>query len=120
VARTALPTGHDAECFALCRSISHGSVDAIARWLVGAAVPPEPVRGLVRVAAGSELTTFAGHTLQLQWWRTRADYDHVAVFGRPIALLACRSAREAIAALDAEHGTPAWGAFSSLVLHRGF
>ena len=27
---------------------------------------------------------------------------------------------EAIAARDAEHGTPAWGAFSSLVLHRGF
>ncbi len=77
------------------------------------------MRGLVRVGRGSELTTFAGHILQLQAWRTRADYDHLALFGRPIALLACRSAREAIAALDAEPGRRPGAAFSSLVLHRG-
>jgi hypothetical protein len=62
---------------------------------------------------------FARHLLQLQGWRTRADYDHLVRVGRPLALLACRAAREAIAALEALRERPTWTTFGALMLHRG-
>jgi len=119
VAATALPGGSAADRHALCRSFSHASVEVVARWVVGAAVAPAAVGGLVRGSAGPELRRYAERVLQLQAWRMHADYDHERRIGRPLALLACHGAREAISALDAARAGPGWPAFSSLMLHRG-
>ena len=117
---TAAPLGEDAVRWELCRVFQHREVETVARWVNGQANPGPTINGLVEVVRSCpELQKFALGFVQLKGLREDADYNHRKVFGRDVALNACRTARTLEDALVEVYGRPVWTTFTTLLLLKG-
>jgi hypothetical protein len=119
VASTVVPGESDRARWELCRTFDHKAVETVARWADGRQRPPRPLTGLADQAlTGPQITVLARNLVHLKQWRHDADYNFLVVVGRLSALQAVDKARDAIDAVNVVVDSPAWRAFSALLLFK--
>lgn len=106
----------------LRRSFSHAGVRRVGGWVGGIQRPPgqpEAIVSLVDVARTSANLVLVGPALvDLQEARHAADYDHLWVVSRSDVLGLVDQARAAQDAIESEPWSPAFEAFSILLLMK--
>jgi hypothetical protein len=92
-----LPNGATAERLKVVRSIDHGSLERVCRWISNPAGAPEHVRDIVKELGSTVgILNVALAFPDLLQARREADYDHFAGFSKPAALQYIDAAESAI------------------------
>lgn len=100
----------------LARSLDHGRVAEVSKWVTEQGPGKEHVRPIVAVLrANPDVKTLASIVLRLQQARHDADYDHLADFRKVTTLSHAQEATVALDLLDQLITTPDGERFLALV-----
>lgn len=106
----------DEDLYAATRLVSHGGLTTGCERIGGGHSPPPGVRPVFdRLRGHREIVDTAQSFLALRENRERADYDHLASFGRRSAVLLVRRARTACAVAFANRDSNEWRTFHGVI-----
>ncbi len=88
------------------RSVTHGAIYEVCRWLTGGGGSPQHLRPIVdALKQDSVVTSVAASLMALREAREEADYDHTRPFNKRETLTVLDEARSTVAQLKAASGS---------------
>ncbi len=88
------------------RSVTHGAIYEVCRWVTGAGGAPQHLRPVVDVLKQDPVVTSVADSLMaLKEAREEADYDHTRAFNKRETLTILEEARSTVAGLQASQGS---------------
>lgn len=114
-----LPSGPQADRYALGRLVTHSSINQVCTWTQTPKQAPQLARPtFARLNQSPDMLDVAIAFPSLYLARHEADYDHTAPFTRPTTLAHIDQAKDAIRKLDNAKGTPELESFLAYIALR--